>query len=88
MVTARLSIRAVRYSETLSRSPDDAGRCRRSPGQAHRVVQGMVRQVEPDPGEMAARYGADTSILEWRQRLVCSVCGSRQVDMVLSGAKR
>jgi hypothetical protein len=52
------------------------------------VVQGMVRQVEPDPGEMAARYGADTSILEWRQRLVCSVCGSRQVDMVLSGAKR
>jgi len=27
-----------------------------------------VRQVEPDPGEMAARYGADTSVLEWRQR--------------------
>jgi hypothetical protein len=47
-----------------------------------------VRQVEPDPGEMAARYGAETSILEWRQRLVCSACGSRQVDMVLSGAQR
>jgi hypothetical protein len=28
-------------------------------------------QVEPDPGEMAARYGPDTSILKWRQRLVC-----------------
>jgi hypothetical protein len=47
-----------------------------------------VRQVEPDPGEMAARYGAETSVLEWRQRLACSACGSRHVDMVLSGARR
>jgi hypothetical protein len=29
-------------------------------------------QVEPDPAEMAARYGADTSVLDWRDRLVCS----------------
>jgi hypothetical protein len=29
-------------------------------------------QVEPDPAEMAARYGADTSVLDWRERLVCS----------------
>ena len=34
--------------------------------------EACARQVEPDPGEMAARYGADTSVLEWRQRLVCS----------------
>ena len=27
-------------------------------------------QVEPDPAEMAARYGADTSVLDWRERLV------------------
>ena len=47
-----------------------------------------VRQVEPDPSEMATRYGPDTSVLEWRRRLVCSSCGSRDVDMVLSGAKR
>jgi hypothetical protein len=47
-----------------------------------------IWQVEPDPGEMAARYGAETSVLEWRRRLVCSACGSRDVDMVLSGAKR
>src|SRR5215472_14461422 len=25
-------------------------------------------QVEPDPAEMAARYGADTSVLDWRER--------------------
>ena len=33
------------------------------------------RQVEPDPAEMVARYGADTSVLDWRDRLVCSECG-------------
>jgi hypothetical protein len=39
-------------------------------------------QVEPDPAEMAARYGAETPVLDWRERLVCSKCGSRQVDLV------
>jgi hypothetical protein len=33
-------------------------------------------QVEPDPAEMAARYGADTSVLDWHERLVCSKCGA------------
>jgi hypothetical protein len=45
-------------------------------------------QVEPDPAEMAARYGADTSVLDWRERLVCSGCGSRRVDMVVTGTER
>ena len=45
-------------------------------------------QVEPDPAEMAQRYGAETPVLDWRERLVCSKCGSRQVDMVVSGVKR
>jgi hypothetical protein len=39
-------------------------------------------QVEPDPAEMATRYGAETSVLDWRDRLVCFKCGSRQIDMV------
>jgi hypothetical protein len=43
--------------------------------------------VEPDPAEMAARYGAETSVLDWRERLVCSQCGSRRVDMVMSRGK-
>jgi hypothetical protein len=25
-------------------------------------------QVEPDPAEMAAQYGADTSVLNWAER--------------------
>jgi len=30
-------------------------------------------QVEPDPVEIVARYGAATPVLDWRDRLVCSV---------------
>jgi hypothetical protein len=45
-------------------------------------------QVEPNPAEMAARYGGETSVLEWRERLVCSRCRGRQVDMVVTGTKQ
>jgi hypothetical protein len=29
-------------------------------------------QVEPDPGEHARRYGAETTVSDWKQRLACS----------------
>jgi hypothetical protein len=45
-------------------------------------------QAEPNPAEMAERYGAETTVLDWREKLVCSQCGSRRVDMVVSGTKR
>jgi hypothetical protein len=45
-------------------------------------------QVEPDPAEHARRYGAETSVLEWRDKLVCSRCGGRHVDMVVTGTRR
>jgi hypothetical protein len=45
-------------------------------------------QVEPDPTETAERYGAETTVPEWRERLVCSRCGSRNVDMVVTGTER
>jgi len=45
-------------------------------------------QVESDAAEMATRYGADTSVLDWRERLVCSECGGRQVDFVVTGMAR
>ena len=45
-------------------------------------------QVEPDPTEMAAWYGAETPVIDWRERLVCSQCGSRQIDMVVTGTER
>jgi hypothetical protein len=45
-------------------------------------------QVEPDPTEQAERYGAETTLIDWHARLSCSKCGSRQVDMVVTGARR
>jgi len=45
-------------------------------------------QVEPDPAEVAARYGADTSVLDWRERLICSKCGCVEVDFVVTGTAR
>jgi hypothetical protein len=42
---------------------------------------------EPDPAEMAARYGAATPVLDRREKLVCSKCGGRQVDMVVTGTR-
>jgi hypothetical protein len=40
---------------------------------------------EPDPAEQARWYGPEPPVLEWRKRLVCWRCGSRAVDMVVTG---
>jgi hypothetical protein len=46
-------------------------------------------RVEPDAAEMAERYGGrHNRPREWRERLVCSKCGSRNVDMVVTGTER
>lgn len=45
-------------------------------------------QVEPDPGKLAERYGAEMPIPVWAAKLVCSKCGGREVDFVLSEARR
>ena len=45
-------------------------------------------QVEPDAGEMAARYGAKTPVLDWRDQLICSRGGSGEVDVVVTGTER
>jgi len=31
------------------------------------------------------RYGAEMTVPDWRERLVCSQCGSRDIDMVVTG---
>ena len=45
-------------------------------------------QVEPDSAEMAKHYGAETTVPDWHSRLVCGQCGSRRIDMVVSGTER
>ena len=42
---------------------------------------------EPDPAEQARWYGPETTVPDWCARLVCSRCGSRDVDMVVSGTR-
>jgi len=45
-------------------------------------------RAEPDPAEQARWYGPETPVPDWRARLVCSQCGSRNVDMVVTGQRR
>jgi len=45
-------------------------------------------QVEPDPSDLARRHGPATTVLDWRDRLLCSRCGAREVDFVLTGTER
>ena len=45
-------------------------------------------QAEPDVAQLVERYGADLPLPEWSKRLVCSACGSREVDYVVSGERR
>jgi hypothetical protein len=44
-------------------------------------------QVKPDAAEQSERYGAEMPVPEWRERLVCSKCGSREIDMVVAGRR-
>jgi hypothetical protein len=50
--------------------------------------RGCEHQVEPDPAEMAALCGAETIVPDWGARLVCGECGGREVDFVVTGARR
>ena len=45
-------------------------------------------RAEPDPAEQAERYGAETTLIDWKARLICSRCGSRAIDMVVTGESR
>ena len=51
-------------------------------------MQGVRSPAEPDPAEIAQLYGGETTVPEWRDRLVCSRCGSRNIDMVVTGTGR
>jgi hypothetical protein len=50
--------------------------------------KGCSHRTEPDPAEMAQRYGARTTVPESRERFVCSKRGSRNLDMVVAGTER
>jgi len=45
-------------------------------------------QVEADPAKTAARYGAETPVLDWRERLVCPRCGTMREPAGRYGGER
>jgi hypothetical protein len=45
-------------------------------------------QVEPDLAEQVERYGIGLALPEWAARLRCTECGGRDIDFVVSGARR
>ena len=77
--------------EVRAEPTGDAPRLRGSAAAGVRIVvwcKDCQHQVKPDPVEMVRRYGADVSVLDWKERLVCSKCGGRAADMVLTGSRR
>jgi hypothetical protein len=52
------------------------------------VLFGRRTGGEPDVAALAAALGPDLAVPEWMARLRCSRCGSREVDAVVSGARR
>jgi hypothetical protein len=45
-------------------------------------------QNQADPAVVARTFGADLTMAEWRKRLVCSRCGSRDVEVLFMGRRR
>jgi hypothetical protein len=63
------------------------GNAARCPGWPDCLVQGVPPSGRPDPAEMAQPHGPETTVPDWRKRLVCSHCGSHEIDMVVTGTK-
>jgi hypothetical protein len=47
-----------------------------------------LTHTEERPVAALLHYGAETAVRDWRDRLVTSRCGSRKVDMVVTGTER
>jgi hypothetical protein len=45
-------------------------------------------QAEPDVAEQVAHHGPVMTVVDWAARLVCTRCGERSADFVVSGARR
>jgi len=44
--------------------------------------------AEPDLVEQAQRHGPEIALADWAARLVCSACGARDAEFVVSGDTR
>jgi hypothetical protein len=62
--------------------------CRHQVEPATASLRAAEGGTSADPAEMAQRYGPETPVADWHKRLVCSRCGSRDTDMVVTGERR
>jgi hypothetical protein len=77
------SARSGSRMEIGARPPDDAGQCGRSRG-----VETVAIRSTPTRPKWLHELAPDTPVLDWRERVVCSKCGGREVDFVVTGTKR
>jgi hypothetical protein len=45
-------------------------------------------RAEPDVAEQVAHHGEGMTVIDWEAWLVCTRCGARDADSVVSGARR
>lgn len=59
-----------------------------STAKAHLLLRVWCKEcrhgADIDPAEQAERHGADMDLLDWAKRLVCSQCGSRNIDSIVT----
>jgi hypothetical protein len=84
----RLQQAGAAGGEIRTRSAGNARQLRCCRRARHRVVPRLWPSSRARPRRTGERYGPELTLLDWRERLVCSQCGSREIDMVVSGAKR
>jgi hypothetical protein len=52
------------------------------------VIPDCRHENQADPVVVARVFGADLTVAEWRKRLVCSRCRSRDVEVLFIGRRR
>ena len=51
-------------------------------------MQSLAATTSPTPARWLSATELDMPVLDWHKRLVCSKCGGREIDFVLTGARR
>jgi hypothetical protein len=74
--------------EMLSANPLTLGAAAKTSAQLIVLCKTCQHQNTADPADAADAYGAELAIVEWRKRLLCLQCGSRDVEVVFMGRRR
>ena len=74
------------FDKVITKIVDPAGRIEDHVLWTEALLHGMSGLL-PAHRDAAFQYKIDVTVPEWGKRLVCSQCGSRNVDFVVSGAK-